>query len=270
VKGASETEVLRLRGEGAELVRDHVAGEAPLELRLGTRPLTVIMRTPATNDESDEELARGFLYTEGIIGSAAEIVSLTRPERLSGDEIGNVLSIELAPGAKPPVVERLFYSSSSCGVCGKASIAQLAVRAPKVTSTFTVGHAVLSALPERLRAAQRVFAETGGLHGAALFVADGRVVAVREDVGRHNAVDKLVGWALAEGRLPLADCLLLVSGRVGFEIVQKAIAAGLPLVAAVGAPSSLAVDLAEQFGLTLVGFLRADSLNVYSRNDRVT
>jgi FdhD protein len=270
VKGWSETEVLRLRGEGAELVRDQVAEEAPLELRLGTRPLTVIMRTPGPGEVGDEELARGFLYTEGIVASAAEIVSLTRPERLSGDEIGNVLAIELAANARPPAVERLFYSSSSCGVCGKASIAQLAVRAPQVSSSLTVGHAVLTALPERLRAAQRVFAETGGLHAAALFHPDGRVIAVREDVGRHNAVDKLVGWALTEGRLPLHDCLLLVSGRVGYEIVQKAIAAGLPLIAAVGAPSSLAIDLAEQFGLTVVGFVREGSLNVYSRTDRVT
>jgi FdhD protein len=265
MKGVSETEVLRLRGDGAELVRDRVAEEAPLELRLGARPLTVIMRTPG----EDEELARGFLYTEGIIGGLEEIIELERPENLSGDEIGNVLSIQLAPGARPPPVERLFYSSSSCGVCGKASIAQLAVRAAPIDSPLTVGHAVLGALPERLRAAQRRFAETGGLHASALFHPDGRILCAREDVGRHNAVDKLVGWALGDGRLPLADVLLLVSGRVGYEIAQKAIAAGIPLVAAVGAPSSLAIDLAEQFGLTLVGFLRQDSLNVYSGNQRV-
>jgi FdhD protein len=261
-----ESEVMRLRGDSAELVRDRLAAEAPLELRLGTRAFTVIMRTPG----DDEELARGFLYTEGVIAKAADIVSITRPERLSGDEVGNVLSIELRPGASAPPVERLFYSSSSCGVCGKASIAQLAVQAPPVDSKLAVKHQVLSALPARLRAAQRVFDETGGLHGAALFHPDGRVLQVREDVGRHNAVDKLVGWAVNEGRLPLADFVLLVSGRVGYEIVQKAVAAGLPVVAAVGAPSSLAVDLAEQFGLTLVGFLREDGMNVYSRNDRVT
>jgi FdhD protein len=266
VKGSTECQVLRVRGDAAEMALDHVADEAPLELRLGNRPLTVIMRTPG----DDEELARGFLYTEGIVAGAAEIVSIARPEQLSGDEVGNVLGIELLPAARPPAVERLFYASSSCGVCGKASIAQLAVRAPKVTSAFTVPHELLTALPGRLRSAQRVFAETGGLHAAALFQRDGRLLAVREDVGRHNAVDKLVGWALAEGRLPLADQLLLVSGRIGYEIVQKAVAAGLALIAAVGAPSSLAIDLAEQFGLTLVGFLREDSLNVYSRNDRVT
>jgi FdhD protein len=265
MKGVAETEVLRLRGGEAELERDRVAEEAPLELRLGARALTVIMRTPG----DDEDLARGFLHTEGIIGSIDDIVAIHRPEQLSGDEIGNVLSIELAPGAKPPAVERLFYSSSSCGVCGKASIAQLAVHAPKVTSSLTVKHAVLGALPERLRSLQLGFAETGGLHAAALFHPDGRVLAVREDVGRHSAVDKLVGWALAERRLPLAEQLLLVSGRIGYEIVQKAVAAGVPLVAAVGAPSSLAIDLAEQFGLTLVGFLRADSLNVYCGNQRV-
>jgi FdhD protein len=266
MKGVVETEVLRLKDGQGELVRDRVAEEAPLELRLGTKPLTVVMRTPG----DDEELARGFLYTEGIVSGAADIVAITRPERLSGDEVGNVLSIELAPAAKPPAVERLFYSSSSCGVCGKASIAQLAVHAPKISSSLMAPHAVLSALPERLRAAQRAFAETGGLHAAGLFHPDGRVVCVREDVGRHNAVDKLVGWALGENRLPLGELLLMVSGRVGYEIVQKAIAAGVPLVAAVGAPSSLAVDLAEQFDLTVVGFLRQGSLNVYSRSDRVT
>jgi FdhD protein len=265
MKGVADVGILRLRDGQGELVRDRVAEEAPLELRLGTRPLTVIMRTPG----DDEELARGFLHTEGVISGLEDLVSISRPERLSGDEVGNVLSIELAPGARPPAVERLFYSSSSCGVCGKASIAQLAVHAPKISSSLTVKHAVLSALPERLRSVQTAFAETGGLHAAALFHPDGRLVCVREDVGRHNAVDKLVGWALAERKLPLTEQLLLVSGRVGYEIVQKAVAAGLPLVAAVGAPSSLAVDLAEQFGLTVVGFLRPDSLNVYCENQRV-
>ncbi len=262
----ADGEVLRIRGDAVELMRDRLAVEAPLELRLGARALTVIMRTPG----DDEELARGFLYTEGLIARADDIVSMVRPERLSGDEIGNVLSIELRAGVRLPQYERLFYASSSCGVCGKSSIAQLAVHAPPLTSTLTVKHRVLSVLPEKLRGAQRVFAETGGLHASALFTPDGRMVAAREDVGRHNALDKLVGWALAAGRLPLGDCLLLVSGRVGYEIVQKAVAAGLPLIAAVGAPSSLAVELASQFDLTLVGFLRDDGMNVYTRVDRVS
>jgi FdhD protein len=260
-----DSEVLRIHDGAAELVRDRVAVEAPLELRLGTRALTVLMRTPG----HDEELARGFFYTEGLIARLGDLASITRPERLSGDEVGNVLSIELRPGVTPPPYERMFYSSSSCGVCGKASIAQLAVRAPRVQSSLTVSREVLLQLPDRLRAQQRAFAETGGLHGSALFTADGRLVQAREDIGRHNAVDKLVGWALDQGRLPLHDHLLMVSGRVGYEIVQKALAAGLPLIAAVGAPSSLAVDLAEQFGLTLAGFLREQSMNLYSRADRV-
>jgi FdhD protein len=177
--------------------------------------------------------------------------------------------VALAPSVRVAPPERLFYASSSCGVCGKSSIAQLAVRAPLCTSTLQVARARLTELPERLRAAQPRFAATGGLHAAALFDADGRLQAVREDVGRHNALDKLIGWALADGRLPLGSSLLLVSGRVGYEIVQKALAAGLPLIAAVGAPSSLAVDLAEQFGVTLVGFLRGDGMNVYARADRI-
>ena len=245
-----DSEVLRIVDGDGELVRDRLAVEAPLELRLGTRAITVIMRTPG----HDEELARGFFYTEGLIAGAGDLAAITRPERLSGDEVGNVLSIELTPGVTPPPYERVFYSSSSCGVCGKASIAQLAVRAPRIQSTLTVRRDVLLALPDRLRTQQRVFAETGGLHGSALFTPNGKLVAAREDIGRHNAVDKLVGWALAEDKVPLHDHVLMVSGRVGYEIVQKALAAGLPLIAAVGAPSSLAVDLAKQFGLTLVGF----------------
>jgi len=241
---------------------DRVAVEAPLELRLGGKPYTVLMRTPG----ADEELVRGFLFGEGVIATREEIVAITRPEGLSGDERGNVLAIELAtPTADRPPPERLFYSSSSCGVCGKQSIAQLAVRAGTTRpSTFRIGSAAITALPDRLRAAQPIFAATGGVHAAGLFDASGALVRVAEDVGRHNAVDKLVGWALAKARLPLIDTGLVVSGRVSYEIMQKAIAAGIPLVAAIGAPSSLAIDLAEQFGVTLIGFLRAGSMNLYS------
>jgi FdhD protein len=259
------TRVVQVRGAAVATVDDEVAVEAPLELRVGGKALTVIMRTPG----SDEELARGFLFCEGIIDTARDLVAVTRPERLTGDELGNVLDLTLRPGVAPARGERLFYASSSCGVCGKNAISALTVRAPVVSSSLIIDRARLAALPERLRAAQPTFARTGGVHASGLFATDGTLTAVREDVGRHNALDKLVGWALAHDRLPLADSLVLVSGRVSYELVQKAIAAGLPLVAAVGAPSSLAIDLAEQFGVTLVGFLRGDAMNVYTHPERV-
>jgi FdhD protein len=253
---------------------DRVVVEAPLELRVGGKPLTVVMRTPG----QDEELARGFLYSEGMIGSLADLLFVRRPDGLTGDEAGNVLDLHLAPppvglggpgGPKRPALERSFVASSSCGVCGKTSIAQLAIHAQPLRSSLRVSRATLSSLPERLRAAQAVFSQTGGLHASAIFDAAGTPLAAREDVGRHNALDKLIGWALAEGRLPLSDTILMVSGRVSFEILQKAIVAGLPMVAAVSAPSSLAVDLAERFGVTLVGFLRGASMNVYAHAERV-
>ena len=244
---------------------DRLAVEAPLEMRLGGKAATVLMRMPG----DDEELVRGFLFSEGMIARANDIVALSRPPGLTGDERGNVISVELSPKLRLPPFERLFYSSSSCGVCGKTSIASLAVRAQPSTSRISVRRSVLGALPARMRQAQDAFLQTGGVHASGLFLPDGALIAVREDVGRHNALDKIIGWGLAEGRVPFTDHVLLVSGRVSFEIIQKAIAAGLPFVAAVGAPSSLAVDLAEQFGLTLVGFLREDSMNVYANGQRV-
>jgi len=259
--------ITRLREGASSTGDDTLAVEAPMEIRVGGKALTVVMRTPG----HDEELVRGFLFTEGVIGSMADLLRVTRVE-------DDVLDVQLAP---PPVTigsgttlgarkgERSFFASSSCGVCGKTSIADLEIHAPPISSSLTVTQAVLRGLPDRLRAAQAVFAETGGLHASGLFTADGTLRASREDVGRHNALDKLVGWALASGRLPLSDCLLLVSGRVSFEIVQKAIMAGLPVIAAVSAPSSLAVDLAERFGITLVGFLRGPSMNVYTHATRV-
>jgi FdhD protein len=260
------TEVVRLRGGAHRVDEDDVAVEAPLEIRIGGKALTVIMRTPG----HDEELARGFLYAEGLVDVGADIVAIARPEKLSGDEIGNVVDVTLRPGAPAPKSERAFYASSSCGVCGKNAISALTVRAPATSSTLTLAAATLQTLPERLRAAQPLFAATGGVHASGLFAADGTLELVREDVGRHNALDKLIGWALAHARLPLAERVLVVSGRVSYEIVQKAIAAGLPLVAAVGAPSTLAIELAEQFGVTLAGFVRADGLNLYACPDRVT
>ena len=244
---------------------DLLAVEAPLEVRLGGKPLTILMRTPG----HDEELVAGFLFGEGVIADADELLSVERPADLPDAERGNVLNVSLMTARQLPG-ERLFFSNSSCGICGKQSLASIEVTGAPVRSTLTVSRAVLTALPERLRVAQPVFARTGGTHASGLFTPTGELVAVREDVGRHNALDKLVGWALTEGRVPLSDHLLLVSGRLSYELVQKAVAAGIPLVAAVGAPSSLAVDLAERFSVTLVGFLREDSMNVYTHAARVT
>jgi FdhD protein len=244
---------------------DWVAVEAPLEIRLGGKPATVLMRTPG----DDEELVRGFLFSEGIIARAADILSMSRPLNLTGDRQGNVMAVELATTRKTPGIDRNFYSSSSCGVCGKKTIASLEVKGSISDSRLTVERGVLSSLLKQLSAAQPTFAKTGGVHASGLFTADGELVAAREDVGRHNALDKLIGWALAEGKIPLSDHLLLVSGRVSYELVQKAVVASLPLIAAVGAPSSLAVELAERFKITLVGFLRHDSMNIYANPERV-
>jgi FdhD protein len=252
-------------GRRAE-VDDQVAVEAPLELRVDGKALTVIMRTPG----EDEELARGFLFSEGVIDQLSDLTAIRRPERLTGDEVGNVLDLSLRPGTGAPRLERVFYASSSCGVCGKSSISSLAVRAPAVASALTLPLALALSLPDRLRAAQPRFDATGGLHGSALFTREGQLLAAREDVGRHNALDKLIGWALAGERLPLFDAVLAVSGRVGYEIAQKAIAGGVPVIVAVGAPTSLAIELAEQFGVTLCGFVRPGSLNVYSHPERIT
>lgn len=244
---------------------DWVAVEAPLEVRIGPKPATVLMRTPG----DDEELVRGFLFSEGIIVSPDDILSVSRPPNLSGPQQGNVMVVQLAGPRKGPTIDRNFYSSSSCGVCGKKTIASLEVKGAVSHSSLTVERSVLARLPGQLRAAQPTFAQTGGVHASGLFTSNGELVAVREDVGRHNALDKLIGWALAAGKIPLSNYLLLVSGRVSYEIVQKAVSASLPLIAAVGAPSSLAIELAERFNLTLVGFLRLDTMNVYANQARV-
>jgi FdhD protein len=223
------------------------------------------MRTPG----NDEELVRGFLFSEGIITSTDDILSIGRPPNLSGSLQGNVIVVQMAALRKGPGIDRNFYSSSACGVCGKKTIASLEVKGAVSHSSLTVERSVLATLPAQLRAAQPTFEKTGGVHASGLFTADGDLVVVREDVGRHNALDKLIGWALAAGKTPLSNFLLLVSGRVSYEIVQKAISASLPLIAAVGAPSSLAIELAERFHLTLVGFLRPDTMNVYTNAARV-
>jgi FdhD protein len=246
--------------------------EEPLEIRVNGTPITVTMRTPG----SDIELAQGFLLTEGVIAQRNDVLTVRYCKGATDDGVNtyNVLDVTLAPGVKMPEVDvtRNFYTTSSCGVCGKASLdaIRLISRHCPGDDPSTVAAATLSALPDKLRAAQKVFASTGGLHGAALFDTDGTMLAVREDIGRHNAVDKVIGWALEGDRIPLTGAVLLVSGRASFELTQKAVMAGIPVLAAVSAPSSLAVDLASQSGVTLVAFLRGESMNVYTRPDRVT
>lgn len=258
--GLAPAPVISLRaGEDDFSHEDALAVEAPLEVRIGGRPVTVLMRTPG----HDEELVAGLLFTEGVIADADDILSLEPdPER------ANVLEVRLLTSRRPG--ERRFFSNSSCGVCGKSSLESVELHGPPVKSDLRASRHVLCDLPDRLRAAQPLFARTGGAHASGLFTPGGELVAVREDVGRHNALDKLVGWALDRGRVPLSDHLLLVSGRVSYELVQKAVAAGIPLVAAIGAPSSLAVELAERFGVTLVGFLRAGGMNAYARPERLS
>ena len=241
---------------------DLLAVEEPLEIRVGGQPLAVTMRTPG----HDIDLAAGFLATEGVIGSTADLSQIKMCD-------GNVADVTLAPGVTLPLerLQRNFITTSACGVCGKDSIDAIRVRARYDVSAdqARVAPAVLAALPDRLREAQRVFASTGGLHAAGIFTAGGTLLTLREDVGRHNAVDKVIGWALREGRLPLTGCVLLVSGRASFELTQKALMAGLPLLAAVSAPSSLAAELAGESGMTLVGFLRGTSMNVYTGPQRL-
>ena len=252
---------------------DLLAAEEPLGIRVDGQAVTLTMRTPG----DDLDLAAGFLVGEGIVAGAADIVTIKICSADScghsdHDGAGNVADVTLRPGiAVTPALRRNFLTTSACGVCGKASIQELSVLPGLDLSgdQLRVRPATLAAMPDRLRRAQRVFSTTGGLHAAGLFAADGELMVLREDVGRHNAVDKVVGWALRAGRLPLAGCVLLVSGRASFELVQKAVTAGIPVLAAVSAPSSLAADLAEQAGLTLVGFLRGSSMNVYTWAQRI-
>jgi len=244
---------------------DWIASEAPLEVRIDGKPVTVLMRTPG----NDEELVRGFLFNEGVVSSAKELVSVGPVHESPEDVGGSVINVQLVGSHEHPTLDRSFYSNASCGVCGKKTIESLEVKGAITASRLQVQSSVLASLPDRLRGSQTTFARTGGVHASGLFTANGELVVLREDVGRHNALDKIVGWALAEGKLPLSSYLLLVSGRVSYEIVQKAVMAGIPFVAAVGAPSSLAVDLAERFELTLVGFLKADRMNVYTHPERI-
>ncbi|MDT5029207.1 MAG: FdhD protein [Micromonosporaceae bacterium] len=257
---------------------DTLAGEEPLEIRVGRRdpsgevrrrPLAVTMRTPG----DDLDLALGFLFTEGLIGAANDVLTAQLCAGTNEPNTYNVVDVILAPHVPVPEIDpaRNFYTTSSCGVCGKASIDAVRTRSRFEVSgdATTVDARRLVTFPDVLRAAQKTFERTGGLHAAGLFTPAGELVCVREDVGRHNAVDKVVGWALRAERLPLAGHVLLVSGRASFELVQKASMAGLPVLAAVSAPSTLAVDLAEEAGLTLVGFLRGATMNVYAGPERV-
>jgi len=248
--------------------QDYLAGEEPLEIRAAGRPLSVTMRTPG----NDLELAAGFLFTEGLISRPEQILSITHDRNCRASERGNVVNVDVHPTALTGLerIHRNFYASSSCGVCGKGSIAAVRLRGiPHPNPDLRVKGEILCGLPERLRTGQAIFGRTGGLHAAGLFTPEGELVAQREDIGRHNAVDKLVGWALLERRLPLASSVLLVSGRGGFEILQKAAMAGFPVVASVSAPSSLAVRLARDLGITLVGFLRGKRFVIYSGEERL-
>lgn len=272
------TRITRISGSSGEARADLLAVEEPLEIRLGyeqggervSSSISITMRTPG----DDEELATGFLYTESIIQKAGDIAFVkpcSPPAPDSGNH--NVIRVELESGVDVDIerLERHFYTTSSCGVCGKASLDALYIAGAKAlpAGELTFAKEMLTSLPVRLRAAQKTFEETGGLHAAAAFDRDGTLVVLREDIGRHNAVDKVVGALLSEGRLPASDLGLMVSGRASFELMQKALLAGMPLLAAVSAPSSLAVQLAREFNQTLVGFLRGDTFNIYAGEERI-
>jgi FdhD protein len=276
VRRGSKTKTrVRVVEDGRVRMRpDTLATEEPMEIRLlvgqTTQTVAVTMRTPG----ADFELAAGFLYSEGIVDSPEDVkkISYCVDSDLDAEQRYNIVNVELRGGHEFNLrpLERHFYTTSACGVCGKASLEQLDLRGcPVMTAGPEVSAEVLTTLPEKLREVQGIFDATGGLHAAALFDEEGELLALREDVGRHNATDKLVGWALLEDRLPLTDHIVLVSGRSSFEILQKCLTAGVPFVCAISAPSSLAVDVAREFGMTLVGFLRGGRFNVYAGSDRI-
>lgn len=271
--GSAQARPVRLRAfDGKRFVErdDLVACEEPLELQLGPASLAVVMRTPG----HDEELALGFLITERIVASASDIVSIRHcSTSVTPEAEDNIIRVVLAPDVEVDMaaLRRNLYASSSCGICGKATIENALATAPPLTDdTSTISAAAVRAFAARLVDGQDVFRSTGGLHAAALFDPRGNLLVVREDVGRHNAADKTIGWAASRKLLPLAGHALMVSGRVSYEIVQKALAARIPLVAAVSAPTSLAIELAAASGITLVGFLRGETMNVYTTTSRVT
>jgi FdhD protein len=262
------TQVAEWNGGQVQGKSDYLAVEEPLEIRIEQNSLSVTMRTPG----NDLELAAGFLFTEGIVKRREQIAKLELDQNARGASRGNVVQVGLAAGTSVDLegMRRHFFSTSSCGICGKASIDSVRSRSLHPPhGKFRVAGEVLISLPDSLRTSQAVFGRTGGLHAAALVEAHGETLVLREDIGRHNAVDKVIGWALLEGRIPLADSILFVSGRGGFEIVQKAIVAGVPVVASVSAPSSLAVRLARELRLTLVGFLRGQRFVIYAGEERI-
>lgn len=260
----------RVDGDRTAERRDVLATEEPLEIRVatdaGTSTVAITMRTPG----DDFELAVGFLHGEGVVSDRDDVVRVAYCLDVE-DQLYNVVTVTLAAGTVVDLrpLDRHVVTTSACGVCGKASLDALEVRACPAPRDVRVDRDVIATLPERLRAAQQVFEATGGLHAAALFDLDGELIALREDVGRHNALDKLIGWALLDGRVPLDEHIVLVSGRASYELLQKAVAAGVPIVCAVSAPSSLAVDVAERFDRTLVGFLRGERFNVYAGAERI-
>jgi FdhD protein len=257
-------------GDGRRRTADALATEEPMEIRvdapgLEQRRVAVTMRTPG----HDFELAAGFLFTEGIVAAQTDVRSVRYCDVPREEQQYNVVTVDLRRPYDPELLQRNFYTTSSCGICGKASLDSISVRCAPVAAGPEVAESVVVALPDRLREAQRVFDRTGGLHAAGLFDTAGTLLELREDVGRHNAVDKLVGRALLAGELPLSERVLMVSGRLSFEIVQKAAVAGIPIVCAVSAPSSLAVDTGRRFGMTLVGFLRGSRFNIYTNAERI-
>lgn len=278
VRGVRRFDIDRVAAETTSAVDDAVAIEEPLEIRLAhsgsdgkraEQSISVTMRTPG----NDEELAAGFLFTEGIVRQAADIERIGPCGPAAANGLINVVRVELAAGVAVDLdrLERHFYTSSSCGVCGKSSLDAVAVQGRYDIHAVDIrwSAACLGGLPADLRAQQAVFEETGGLHASGLFDHSGKIVLTREDVGRHNALDKLIGHALMQGMVPLEQYGIVVSGRASFELLQKAMMAGVPMLAAVGAPSSLAVELARQFGITLVGFLKPGRFNIYAGPDRV-
>jgi len=261
-------EIIRCKPPAAQPAHDTVVVEEPLEIRIGKVSVVVTMRTPG----HDEELAAGFLLTENVIRSAADIEHIATCNEIEKPEArGNIFVVTLVRTANVDLdkLKRNFYATSSCGICGKASIEQVCTTVAPIQSDLKIPAATLLALPDQMRTHQPVFAQTGGLHAAALFDESGRLLCLREDVSRHNAVDKVIGWAVLDHRLPLDRTILLVSGRTSFEIVQKSQAASIPILAAVSAPSSLAIDLATRGNQTLIGFLRGDSFVTYAGAQRI-
>lgn len=273
--GETRTKIVSYDGGQLTERSDSIATEEPLEIRVSiagqSKTVAVTMRTPG----ADFELAAGFLFGEGVITTRGQVtqISYCKDTDLPADQLYNIVIVELDPTMQPDLrpLDRHFYTSSACGVCGKANLEAIAIRGVQPAApTQPVPAAVVSSLPDVLRASQQIFAKTGGLHSAGLFTLDGELLASREDVGRHNAMDKLIGSTVLEGTLPLSDRIVMVSGRSSYELAQKCVTAGAPILCSVSAPSSLAIDVAREFGLTLIGFVRGNSFNVYAGAERVS